>query len=90
MNRFRNISLLGLALLMAGLISCLKGTQYPDEPEIEFISTVFTDSVDLLGNQSFLGVITFGFTDGDGDIGIRQGDTTKNMFILKDTSVDNS
>jgi len=68
---------------MAGLISCLKGTQYPDEPEIEFISTVFTDSVDLLGNQSFLGVITFGFTDGDGDIGIRQGDTTKNMFVLQ-------
>ncbi|MBL4753137.1 MAG: hypothetical protein JKY52_06025 [Flavobacteriales bacterium] len=88
MNLFRNSAILGTALLIAGLTSCLEGSQFPDEPEIEFISTVFTDSVDLLGNQSFIGIITLGFTDGDGDIGIRQGDTTKNMFVFQ-VGIDN-
>ena len=88
MNLLRNISIPGLALVMAGLTSCLEGSQFPDEPEIEFISAVFTDSMDLLGNQVFLGIITIGFTDGDGDIGIRQGDTTKNMFVYQ-VGIDN-
>ena len=67
----------------AMLSSCLQGTQYPDEPEIEFISATFKDSIDQLQNNSYLGFITFGFTDGDGDIGVVQNDTTKNMFVIE-------
>lgn len=62
--------------------SCLQGTKYPVEPDIKFISATFVDSVEpQLGNPAFIGVITFSFTDGDGDIGVPDGDTTINMFV---------
>lgn len=71
-------SLAGILLLS----SCLKGVQYPPEPVIELISVVFTDSIEpQLGNKMYIGLITFGFTDGDGNIGVNQGDTTENMFV---------
>jgi len=71
-------------IVLVGLSSCLQGTKYPDEPQIEFISAVFQDSIDpFLQNTVYIGVITFGFTDGDGDIGVSQGDTTKNMFAYQ-------
>lgn len=64
------------------LSSCLKGTEYPLEPEIEFISMSFADSTaPMLGGPMYIGVITIGFTDGDGDIGGFQNDTTINMFV---------
>lgn len=62
--------------------SCAKAPNYPDEPIIEFKSL----SKSLLRQSSLPGkpdsvLITFTFTDGDGDIGSQsQGD--KNLFYI--------
>ncbi|MBL4657307.1 MAG: hypothetical protein JKX73_04850 [Flavobacteriales bacterium] len=72
---------LGTILLLS---SCLKGTEYPDEPVIELISMEFTDSIEpLLGNKMYIGIITFGFTDGDGNIGVHPNDSTENMVVYE-------
>ena len=57
----------GVALVMGLLCaSCLKTEQFPTEPHISFKSYVQSaDSSEL----------TISFTDGDGDIGLAQGDT---------------
>lgn len=52
-------------------VSCLKKEEFPDEPHIEFKS--FDISTDVDGNKS--ATLTIKFTDGDGDIGLNQGDT---------------
>ena len=56
--------------------SCLKGPQYPPEPSIALIGYTYKDSLDDLGNPAHLGMLTFSFTDGDGDIGLSESDTT--------------
>ncbi len=48
------------------LSSCLPEAQYPPEPVISFESIIQT------GNQA---VMRINFTDGDGNIGLEQGDT---------------
>ncbi|MEO0404330.1 MAG: hypothetical protein AAF193_05625, partial [Bacteroidota bacterium] len=53
----------GFAIAM---VSCLKDNSFPPEPEITFKSFVVTD-----GDA----VLSIDFTDGDGDIGLNQGDT---------------
>lgn len=56
-------AILGAAVLLAG---CLKTEEFPVEPRITFKSYAqFPDSASL----------TISFTDGDGDIGLDQGDT---------------
>ena len=69
--------------VLALLTACLQGTEYPPEPEIKYLSYTKTDSVNLLGQNKPFVVITFEFTDGDGDIGEVQNDTTKNMFLAE-------
>jgi hypothetical protein len=70
-----------LALLVAAnlLVYCVQPPDYPDEPVIEFTAlsknvmrqtTFGTDSV----------VISFDFTDGDGDLGFQ--DTSASIFIV--------
>ncbi|MEO5584595.1 MAG: hypothetical protein ABIQ75_03985 [Flavobacteriales bacterium] len=57
----------GAMLLMGVLLSaCLKTEAFPKEPHIEFKS--YTQSPDSAK-------LTISFTDGDGDIGLNQGDT---------------
>lgn len=57
--------------LFAGIIcilftSCLKDTDFPDEPVIEY------KSVEQLNDEL---VLNFDFTDGDGNFGLEQGDS---------------
>ena len=57
----------GAVLLMAVLMSaCLKTEEFPKEPHIDFKSYTRSTDYDKL---------TISFTDGDGDIGLDQGDT---------------
>ena len=73
--------LVSFAFCIAVMTSCLNGDEYPLEPDIKYVSAVFKDTLDQLGNVAYLGTITFEFTDGDGDIGTETGDTTNNMFV---------
>ena len=67
------ISLFVLILVVL-ICSCLKPETFPLEPIIKFDSfTALTDS----------GEIAISFTDGDGDLGLREGDTTGEFSIDK-------
>jgi hypothetical protein len=54
-------------------LSCLDDNDYPVEPQIQFINfkTLINEQ-----NITEQGVLTFSFTDGDGDIGLYDSDTT--------------
>lgn len=52
--------------VLALLSSCLKPVSYPDEPELH--SATYTKLGDSL-------LLSFEFTDGDGDVGLNAGDT---------------
>lgn len=67
MERMQGAKVFGAALAVAVLgMACLKTEQFPKEPHITFKSYVQSaDSASL----------TISFTDGDGDIGLNQGDT---------------
>ena len=52
------------------LSSCLKPQEFPLEPIIEF------DSFSVMRDSA---VLTISFTDGDGDIGYKESDTTGNF-----------
>ena len=55
---------LACGVLLAG---CLETTSFPDEPEITFQDFVqYPDSA----------IVTIGFTDGDGNVGLNKADTT--------------
>lgn len=54
------------------LNSCVKKTSYPTVPEIEFKDFYIFD-----GDS---GAIEIKFTDGDGDIGVEDGDSTRNLY----------
>ncbi len=65
MNWQGKISLLSILFIFGS--GCLKVEEAPPEPSIEFVSFAqFGDSASLV----------FSFTDGDGDIGLSQSDTT--------------
>lgn len=71
-------SLISLAYL--GFYSCADPPDYPDEPVIEFL----TMSKDYMDQSSFLGdsmTITFGFTDGDGNLGSSPNDNFLDVFL---------
>ena len=73
-----------LLLFVGGLASCLQGVKYPPEPQITYEKYTVTDSMDILGNPtSHFILITFGFTDGDGNIGEAESSTTKNLFLIE-------
>jgi hypothetical protein len=56
----------GLALLALLCMGCLKREKYPNEPIITL------EKLDFPGDST---VITIGFTDGDGDLGLNEADT---------------
>lgn len=64
--------LLLVALFLITFLSCRKPKVYPDNPII-----TFKDFVILKNSQGLdeSGKLTISFTDGDGDIGLRAGDT---------------
>jgi hypothetical protein len=67
MRHFKYISLFSVLGLIP-VTSCVKEKSFPPEPKIEFVSyTAYgTDSADCI----------ISFKDGDGDIGLLEGDTT--------------
>ena len=81
MKTLKKLIFASLTLGIVVLGSCLNGNEYPPEPDIKFLSFTSTDSLNLFGQISNLLVLTFEFTDGDGDIGAEEGDTIINMFV---------
>jgi len=70
----RRMLLAGLlltALLMLS-VSCLKKDKFPDTPAIQFVSFTKIQNATGVDNK---GILKISFTDGDGDIGLTQGDT---------------
>lgn len=66
--------------LALGLNACVKKTNYPTTPVIQF-----KDFIPFPGDSAYLQIK---FTDGDGDIGVIPEDTTKTLFYTyyyKDT-----
>jgi len=60
------------ALLLA---QCRKIENYPDEPQISFTEVIVKDSTDVLENKIKHVTLNFRVIDGDGDIGLDEGDT---------------
>lgn len=76
MKLFKYISLFSIIAFIALSGSCVKEKDFPPEPTIEFVkyTKYGLDSADCI----------ISFKDGDGDIGIVQGDTvSKDDFQLK-------
>jgi hypothetical protein len=69
--------ILFLAVVLA-IGSCTPVEKLPPEPMIEFRSFALFDTVDLLGNLSRAGRLSFYFEDGDGDVGL--DDPTDPLF----------
>ncbi|MDD3744611.1 MAG: hypothetical protein PHX54_13390, partial [Lentimicrobiaceae bacterium] len=72
-----------LFILTAGIVfACKKYEEYPPEPKIEFLD--FTLLRDAQGIDQ-RGVLRFGYTDGDGNIGLTRHDSVApydyNLFI---------
>ncbi|PID91097.1 MAG: hypothetical protein CSA96_10180 [Bacteroidetes bacterium] len=59
--------------------------EYPDEPLIDYQSFVLYISVDELGNKSLFGKLSFEFTDGDGNLGLKALDDDSTTTNLPDT-----
>lgn len=72
-------ALLGAAILLCGLLQfCVQPPDYPNEPIIEFVSLSKASMKQTpLGPDSIL--ISFNFTDGNGDLGSVNGEP--NIFI---------
>ena len=59
------LALLGMTCVLLG--SCLPRLEFPDEPTLRF--------VDFVPAPDGSAVMTLGFTDGDGNVGLTQADT---------------
>ena len=62
-----------LALLSVAIAGCQKEVEYPIEPQIAYTGFSYLFSAD--STFSGEGVISFSYTDGDGDLGLDDGDT---------------
>ena len=62
-----------LPVIFSGLFSgCMKEENYPDTPQIEFMN--YTNVFDT-GHYAIKGILNISFRDGNGDIGLSDGDT---------------
>ena len=74
-------------LILLFVLSCTKPPDYPTEPVLEFVSmTKNTMQQSFLPSDDSLKV-TISFTDGDGDIGLK--DTLPHKITLLDTRFQN-
>ena len=78
---FMNIRKIPLFLIMIPLfmVSCKKDDTFPVTPEINFVSLV--KYVSVSNNDSL--ELTFDFTDGDGDIGSPESNTSSRDIFAK-------
>lgn len=67
------ISLFVFVFVMFG---CEPPEKLSDMPEIKFKDFIMTDTVDELDNPIKKGELKFSIVDGDGDIGLKESDTT--------------
>jgi len=67
----RRLIVVGLVLMTMG--SCLKREEFPDRPDLEFISVFLNPNP--TNQTDSIGFVKFGFTDGDGDLGLNPSDT---------------
>ncbi len=65
-----------LIVFFSILTACPEPKKYPDEPQIQFEQVELKDSTDLLGNKNKVYRLKFGLIDGDGDIGLKESDTS--------------
>jgi hypothetical protein len=82
----KNSTLAFVCLLLSGFTVfqfCVKPPDYPKEPVIEFKSlskTQMFQDIETLPDDSIL--LTFTYTDGDGDIGSKGSDSTSSLFFV--------
>lgn len=65
--------LIGLLFLALAVVSCQKPVEYPIEPKIVYEGFTYLFNSD--STFSGEGVISFSYTDGDGDLGLDDADT---------------
>jgi len=66
-------TIIGLLLLALAVYSCRKPVEYPIEPKIEYQG--FTYLINADSTFSGEGIVSFSYTDGDGDLGLDDSDT---------------
>ncbi len=64
-----------LFFFLLAIFSCKRPQTYPIVPHITFKNFIVKDTVDILDNNIKKGTLIFSFVDGDGDIGLQEGDT---------------
>ncbi len=76
-------NLLLVFILSLFLLACVSPPEYPEEPVIEYIGLNKNDIIQGSFNQTTDSiVVTFSYTDGDGNIGApSEGDFQNNIFI---------
>ena len=65
--------LIGLLFMVLAMFSCQKPVEYPIEPRIEYQGFTYLFNTD--STFSGEGIVSFSYTDGDGDLGLDNGDT---------------
>lgn len=80
-----------LFLLLIGLfiLSCAKPPEFPVEPAIEFLRLSSNTLPQSLADDEFV-LATISFTDGDGDIGNDDNETTIIITDLRDSTLESS
>lgn len=73
--------------LVFGLAACEEIVTYPNTPQIEFEQVEVKDSVDLLGNRYKSVDLQFHLIDGDGNVGLQEGDS---LFVSEDSVLYNN
>ena len=66
-------NLIGLLFLVLAALSCQKPVEYPIEPKVEYQGFTYLFNAD--STFSGEGVVSFSYTDGDGDLGLDDSDT---------------
>ena len=69
----KNRNLIGLLFLALAAFSCQKPVEYPIEPHIAYEGFTYLFNAD--STFSGEGIVSFSYTDGDGDLGLDDSDT---------------
>ena len=69
----KKLSYIGMLFLALAVCCCQKPVEYPVEPKIAYEG--FTYLINPDSTFSGEGIISFSYTDGDGDLGLDDGDT---------------
>lgn len=76
-NKIISVFFLSAVIVSAILLSaCPKPEEYPKEPNITFKEVIVANVIDILGNPEKNCKLVFSLIDGDGNIGIKDSDTT--------------